>query len=81
MDAGKQEPHPALHIMPVRGEAKGKTCFINYHNSMLFGLGRDDCWLNGTKRKEWCEPSNAEKSRNTTHITKIQEEVENEKKK
>jgi len=46
-----------VHVFPVRGNAKGKPCFIEAHDPSRFGLCLPDSKLIGVNPKEWQPPS------------------------
>lgn len=65
-----------LHLMPTKGENKGKLCFFDYHNDAFFGMARDDSAISGTKKSDWCYPSRAKKRENAKSIAKLASDME-----
>ena len=53
-----------LHFIPSRGASAGNTCFFDYHNSSLFGIGKEDCKLTQKRKSEWTFPSPSRKREN-----------------
>ena len=69
---------PALHFFPSKGPSAGKTCFLDYHNNVCFGLARQDfTGVLGKRKSEWSPPSERKKQENAKHIKKLEfEEAE-----
>jgi len=55
-----------------RGSNVEKTCFLDYHDDMCFGLSRDDIkQLFNQSKSEWQHPSARKRKRNKRHILHI----------
>ena len=67
-----------LHDYPTSGQAKGKGCFMDWHNDLFYGLAEHDCKIVGTKKAEWRAPSKTKKKQNARLIEKIKKEAEKE---
>jgi hypothetical protein len=76
------DEHPFLHHCPTRGHAKGRVCFTNYHNDMMFGLGRTDskhfAKPKAPKPKEWTPPTRRTQQQHAKMIQEIVQELEEE---
>jgi hypothetical protein len=70
------EDSPHLHHNPRTGKNKGKKCFYYYHNTVFFGLAREDMVLLGKKRKDWKEASKPAVRANARHIAKLEQELD-----
>lgn len=60
-----------LHYGPKKGAHAGKQCFLHYHDESMFGLGRGDCSLLNTSKKDWQSPTRSRCARNRAHITTL----------
>ena len=66
---------PGLHFFPSKGIAKGKQCFVDYHNDDFFGLAKGDMTLfKGKRLKDWKPPSKRAAATNAKHIREIKKE-------
>jgi hypothetical protein len=72
--------HAFLDHCPTRGNAKGMICFTNYHNDMMFGLGRNDSKHfvkpKAPKLKEWTPPTKRTQQQHARMIQKIVHELD-----
>ena len=59
----------ALHNLEQRGEAKGKNCFVDFHDKYCFGVCFEDRFLlNGVSKSNWKPPTNQQREANKKHI-------------
>ena len=58
----------SLHNNDSRGAAKGKNCFLQWHDEHHFGLCYDDRHLVGVKPSEWKPPTQAKINQNRRMI-------------
>ena len=68
-----------LHNLPARGERKGYSCSVDWHNAGNFGLGFDDCRrLKSKKNVNWALPSERAKKANLIEIEAIKNNAQTE---
>jgi hypothetical protein len=69
---------PFLHNFPSKGQCQGRSCFMDYHNDLCFGLAREDCHMVGVRPSDWSPPTTTERKNNTKQIQDLAEETETE---
>jgi hypothetical protein len=53
---------PFLHDFSIKGQCKGRSCFMNYDNDLYFGLAKDDCHVVGVRPSNWLPPTSAHRN-------------------
>ena len=62
--------NPGVHFFPVKGIAKGKSCFLDFHSDEFFGLAKSDTKLfHDLRLKDWKPPTVRAKKSNAKYIT------------
>ena len=62
--------NPGVHFFPVKGIAKGKSCFLDFHSDEFFGLAKSDTKLfHDLRLIDWKPPTVRAKKSNAKYIT------------
>jgi hypothetical protein len=69
---------PFLHDFPSKGQCEGRSCFMDYHNDLCFGLAKDDCHMVGVRPSDWSPPTASDRKKNGKQMQDLAEETETE---